>query len=196
MNYSIVITRWIKLIVVVVQKYTQHTYISIQEYTEHRKFFVKELRFPEEKFYNILYLANISLLLIQILELTSKWTKKSFEERALAINNIELLFPNHFLPSEKDISGVEACVLVELRTQIFVQLFLESLHTSEEWNSKDRVREIFKLSTIQKQPKKEKELTPDEKVSPITMNDNNSINSRIRGLHLFERKTLVLLVMN
>jgi hypothetical protein len=181
---------------VVVQKYTQHTYISIQEFTEHRKFFVKELRFPEEKFYNILYLANISLLLIQILELTSKWTKKSFEERALAINNIELLFPNHFLPSEKDISGVEACVLVELRTQIFVQLFLESLHTSDEWNSKDRVREIFKLSTIQKQPKKEKELTPDEKVSSITMKNNHSIKSRIRDLHLFERKTSVLLVMN
>jgi hypothetical protein len=165
---SIVITHWIKLIVVDMQKYTQHKYISIPEYEEYSEFFVKELSFPEEKFYNILYLANLSLLLIRILELTSEWTTKSIEERALAINNIELLFPNHFLPPEKDISGIEACVLVELRTQMFVQLFLESLHTSdEEWNSKDRVKKIFKLSTVQKQPKNKKELTPDEKVSPI-----------------------------
>ena len=197
MIYSIVIASWIKLIVVDVQKYTQHKYISIQEYEEYNEFFVKELSFPEEKFYNILYLANLSFLLIQVSELTSEWTKKSPEERALAITNIELLFPNHFLPSEKDISGVEAGVLMELRTQIFVQLFLESLHASnEDWNSKDRVKEIFKLSTIRKPRKNGKELTPDEKVFPITMKSNNSINSRIRDLHLFERKTLILDVMS
>jgi hypothetical protein len=161
------------------QKYTQHKYISILEYEECNDFFVSELSFPEEKFYNILYLANISQLLIQILELTAEWTTKSPEERALTINNIELLFPNHFLPAEKNISGVEAGFLVEIRTQMFVQLFLESLHTSdEEWNSKDRANEIFKLSTIQK-PKKEKGLTPDEKVSPITIKSNNSIDSCI-----------------
>ena len=195
--YSIVITRWIKLIVVDMQKYTQHKYISIPEYEEYNEFFVKELSFPEEKFYNILYLANLSLLLVQILELTSEWTSKSPEERALVITNIELLFPNHFLPPENDISGVEAGILMELRTQIFVQLFLESLHTSdEEWNAKQRAKEIFKLSTIQKQPKKEKALTPDEKVSPITMKSNNSINSRIRDLHIFERRTSISHVMS
>jgi len=113
----------------------------------------------------------LSLLLIQLIELTAEWTTKSYEERALTINNIELLFPNHFLPPEKDISGVEAGVLVELRTQIFVQLFLEKLHTSDEdWNSKDRVTEIFKLSTIQKQTKHGKELTSDEKVAPSLTN--------------------------
>ena len=149
------------------QKYTRHKYISIQEYEDYHDSFVKELSFPEEKFYNILYLGNLSLLLIQVLELTAEWTKKSYDERVLTINNIELLFPNHFLPPEKDISGVEAGVLVELRTQIFVQLFLESLHTSDQdWNSKDRGTEIFKLSTIQKQTKQEKELTSDEKVPP------------------------------
>ena len=98
--------------------------------------------------------------------MTFEWETLSYEERALAITNIDLMFPSQFLPSDLNPSGIEAGVVRDLRTQVFVQLYLENLNSvdNEDWSTEERTNEIFKLFDVKKQRKPTHQMTPAEKV--------------------------------
>ena len=144
------------LTVDVSQKYTAHKYLPTQEYSSFN-----------EKHRKIIFLANLALLLIQLVELSSEWPIKSHEEKSLELTNIDLMFPTQFLYPEKFPSAQEASILLELRTQIFVEMFLENLHegAADEWNSSTKVKEIFKLAGQEKRRLTTKNDSPEEKVT-------------------------------
>jgi hypothetical protein len=75
--------------------------------------------------------------------LSGDWDATSPEERALALANIDLVFPSKFTPRGIEVSDV--LVIHELRTQIFVQQFLETGGDGV-WNTKAQIGEIFKLN--------------------------------------------------
>ena len=66
------------------------------------------------------------------------------EERALTLANLDLVFPGKFT-SETEVSDVY--VMHELRTQIFVQHFLEE-GGSEDWDTTIQLGEIFKVDDL------------------------------------------------
>ena len=90
--------------------------------------------------------------MVNIIELTAEWNKKSPEERALAISNIDQVFPNEFLPLGQRQGTDEAQVTVELRTQNFVQLFEETIQMDslDSWVTVDKINETFKLNARSK----------------------------------------------
>jgi hypothetical protein len=130
----------------VTEKFTRHKYIRIQEYEENIDFFVEE-DLPLEKVYKILYLANLSILLVEAIEMTAEWEELSPERRGLAISEIDLVFPMHFVfPGELGPTDTMQ-IVSELRTQIFIQTYLEvqDIGELEEWNSPEEIVKIFKM---------------------------------------------------
>jgi len=101
--------------------------------------------FSKEKVANILLLANLARLLVTLIELTDEFSETTAEERHLQITQIALQFPNRFLPPSGRKGTSEAKVLMELRTQIFVQLFLQTRDQNgwDEWNTSIKLEEIF-----------------------------------------------------
>ena len=145
LNYSIVSPyTQNELIVDTSREYTKHKYIQISDYESYFQAFHTELSYPADKPAKILYLANLSLLLANLIFLTGDWDTESPEERALAIVNIELAFPGKF-SAEREVSDVY--VMHELRTQIFVQHFLEE-GGSDDWETTIQLGEIFKLNDM------------------------------------------------
>jgi hypothetical protein len=125
------------------QEYTKHKYIQLAEYEEHFQMFAGELSYPASKPAQILYLTNLSLLLTNLIFLSGDWDATSPEERALALASIDLVFPSKFTPRDVEVSDV--LVIHELRTQIFVQRFLEA-GGYDDWDTAKQIGEIFKLS--------------------------------------------------
>lgn len=131
------------------EKFTAHNYIQIADYEENIRYFVL---FPPDKTINILYLVNLALLLVNIIELTAEWENKSPEERALAIANIDQVFPAEFSVPGQQARPFETHAIVELRTQIFVQSFKETVQSGyfDSWDTAEKIDEIFKLSAKSK----------------------------------------------
>jgi hypothetical protein len=92
----------------------------------------------------VLYLANLTLLLRDLIDMTSE-QDASAEEKALNLSGLDLVFPDAFAESGKDVTTYK--VIVELRTQIFIQHFFESLNegTIQEWNPQDSLADVFKM---------------------------------------------------
>lgn len=171
-------------------KYTMHTYILIQEKNRPER---------DEKSLKILYLANLTLLLIQIMELSAEWSMKSHEERSLDLINIDLMFPSNFLYPEMSPAASEAGIVLALRTQIFVQMFLENLHEGiGEWALEDKQKEIFfKGSNVEEelrvlQSKDKSKLSDEEKVSRF-MRKGIICSIKLFGIdvRIFERRMFV-----
>src|SRR5271170_1715471 len=124
------------------QEYKKHKYIQLAEYEEHFQMFSNQLSYAVSKPAQILYLTNLSLLLANLIFLSGDWDATSPEERALTLASIDLVFPGKFTP------GVEVSdvyVIHELRTQIFVQQFLES-GGLDDWDTTIQIGEIFKVN--------------------------------------------------
>jgi hypothetical protein len=132
--------------------YTMHNYIQLQEYNVNNTILFGDPQFPTEKVYKILYLANLGLLVINLFRITAQWERISPEERALSIRNISLVFPEHFLPPDSHRGTEDSQVMLELRTQIFTQTFLEAKQTDnlDQWNTNDKIAEIFKIDDMGK----------------------------------------------
>lgn len=152
----------------VAENFTRHKYIRIQEYEEKVRLFVED-DFPEEKVYKILYLANLSILLVEIIEMTAEWENMSPEQRRLAISEIDLVFPMPFVyPGELGPTNTMQ-IISELRTQIFIQMYLEMQDAGDldEWNSQEKVTNIFKMDeeheTVRPEERKVKPL-PEKQV--------------------------------
>ena len=129
------------LILATVSKYTQHRYIQISQY-QNPQFYHSKPSFPHIKSLKCLYYTNLNLLLLHLIELTTKWDSLPLEDISLELVNIDLLFPTNFW-SERDGSSIgEIHVIVYLSTQIFLQTFLEGV---EDWDTRSQVSEIFKL---------------------------------------------------
>ena len=77
-----------------------------------------------------------------LVALSGEWDETSPEVRALTLASIDVVFPGKFA-SESDVGDV--FVMQELRTQIFVQQFLED-GASEDWDTTIRLGETFKLN--------------------------------------------------
>jgi hypothetical protein len=134
------------LTIVTMGKFTTHKYINLQEYEPLIDHFVEGLGFPEEKVWKILVSANLAFLLVDLIEMAAVWETKSPEGRTLMIDDVLLRFPKQFL-TPKDYRGAsEATVLVELRTQAFVQTYLESLSTdSAGWTTTVMIDDIMQV---------------------------------------------------
>ena len=126
------------------QDYTKHKHIQLTEYEPHFQTFSTQLSYRAHKPAQILYLTNLSLLLANLIFLSGDWDATSPEERALALANIDLVFPGKFT-SDSEVSDVY--VIHELRTQIFVQHFLEA-GGLDDWDTSIQLGEIFKLDDM------------------------------------------------
>jgi hypothetical protein len=73
------------------------------------------------------------------------------EKRGLAIAKFDMFFPTHFMLTGDDSSPgpLEADILSELRTQRFLQVFLESLHDDLDWTPEEKVEELFQIHTLE-----------------------------------------------
>src|SRR5271170_7538752 len=126
------------------QEYKKHKYIQLAEYEEHFQMFSTQLSYAASKPAQILYLTNLSLLLANLIFLSGDWDATSPEERALALASIDLVFPAKFT-SDSEVSDVY--VMHELRTQIFVQHFLEA-GGHDDWDTTIQLGEIFKINDM------------------------------------------------
>jgi hypothetical protein len=148
-----------------IAKYTIHKYIPIQEHVR------SEPDFPREKSVKIIYLANLAMLLIQVIQLSAEWSMKSHEQISLEITNMDKMFPSRFM--EFVPSATEASITMNLRTQIFIQMYLESLHEGgiDEWISMEKAKQIFQLDDEEDEERpstniNRRKLTPEEEVFP------------------------------
>lgn len=137
---------------VTMQFYTRHRYIQLQDHENAIEDVEESLLFPREKVLKILVLANLAMLLVNIIDITGNWDTKSYEERLLSISEIIQLFPSQFTHSGEKMSSAEAQVTVELRTQIFFLLYWQ---ISEEdhlarWNTEDKIPDILHINVSRK----------------------------------------------
>jgi hypothetical protein len=136
------------------QQYTKHDYIQIQDYEEVIPEFGARNGFPLEKVLKILYLSNLALLLVHLIELMGEWESMTPEVRALDIGCIALAFPTKFLAPGQRRGTDEAHITLELRTQLFVQTLLECLGDDElQWDTNQRVEEILKFDPTDERPR-------------------------------------------
>jgi hypothetical protein len=128
--------------------YTVHKYIQIQDHEISLPTLKQTLLFPPKKVLKILLFANLALLLVNVIDITGEWDSTSPEQRTLSISNIVQIFPSHFVWS-KDKTGVtEAKLLVDLRTQMFFQLFLESAEDGfQDWDTEAKIKEVLQIGT-------------------------------------------------
>jgi hypothetical protein len=128
--------------------YTVHKYIQIQDHEISLPTLKQTLLFPPKKVLKILLFANLALLLVNVIDITGEWDSTSPEQRTLSISNIVQIFPSHFVWS-KDRTGVtEAKLLVDLRTQMFFQLFLESAEDGfQDWDTEAKIKEVLQIGT-------------------------------------------------
>jgi hypothetical protein len=155
--FSEVVPYCLMLTIVTMGKFTTHKYINLQEYEPLIDHFVEGLEFPEEKVWKILVSANLAFLLIDLIEMTAAWEKNSPEGRTLMIDDVVLRFPKQFLTPREYRGASEDTVLVELRTQGFVQTYLESLSTDlVDWTTTAMIDDIMHVT--EKSPPDEEEV--------------------------------------
>ena len=130
------------------QEYTKHKYIQVSDYEPYFETFAAHLSYPMSKPTEIMYLANLSLLLANLIILSGEWESTSPEERVLALGELDLAFPAKFT-GERNVSDIYA--MIELRTQIFVQHFLEQ-GRADDWNTNIQLGEIFKVQDMRSIP--------------------------------------------
>jgi len=130
--------------------FREHRFIGLRNYDDYLEQLGQRYSFSEEKVSSILLLANLTQLLVTLIELSANFTWVTAEERRFEIYNITLCFPGQFLSDGAMAGTEEAGVLLELRTQIFVQMFLDTLAGNDwdEWNTSTTVDNIL-------QPKKD-----------------------------------------
>lgn len=130
------------------QTYTVHKYIQIQDHETSLPTLKQTLLFPPKKVLKILLLANLALLLVNVIEITGEWESTSPEERTLSISNIVQIFPSHFVGSKDKTGMTEAKVLLDLRTQIFFQLFLECSEDGlQDWDTEAKIQEVLQIGS-------------------------------------------------
>jgi hypothetical protein len=150
------------LTLVTMATYTPHKYIKVHEHQNQYKQLGAKSLFTNERIYNILVHANLARLVIDLIKITSEWDHTSPEERALLINQIELMFPAQFTPTNSRKGSNESIVLMELRTQVFVQNFMEALQSDllGEWNTNNRIQEIFRTEREPEVPVQDRMVLP------------------------------------
>lgn len=143
---SLSLSLW--LMAVTMQFYTGHKYIQLQDHENTIEDVEDTLLFPPEKVLKILILANLAMLIVNLINITGNWNKKSYEETLLSISEVIQLFPSKFTVSGEKMSTAEAQVIVELRTQIFFLLYwqLSEEENLARWNSEDRIPGILHVN--------------------------------------------------
>ena len=112
----------------------------------------EQLKFPKEKVINVLFLANLTRLLVNLIELMGERETTSHEACFLSLTSIDLVFPSQFLPPGERKGTHEAHIISELRTQIFIQTFKGYLDLLQEeldkdWDPNKKIREFFNISS-------------------------------------------------
>lgn len=87
------------------------------------------------------------MLLLHLTELSASWTGLTPERKTLAIDSILMVFPSRFLSEEAHKGTDEANVIMELRSQVLVQEFLNCLKDKDfsEWDTEKKIKEAFAL---------------------------------------------------
>ena len=105
--------------------------------------------FTLQSVYDSIYLANLTFLILHLTELSASWTTLSPEQKTLAIDSILMVFPSRFLPEDAHQGTDEANVIMELRSQVFIQEFLNCTQNEDlgEWDTEQKIKEAFALDT-------------------------------------------------
>lgn len=136
------------LTVVTMEMFTTHKYITLQEYEDHIQTMAEQLGFTEGKVWKVLVCANLAVLLIDVAEMSALWEETSPEGRTLMIDDIALRFPKQFMTLDEYRGQSEAKVLLELRTQALVQVFLDSIPTDlAGWNTITMIDNVLRVNS-------------------------------------------------
>jgi hypothetical protein len=128
--------------------FADHVFIKLDEYQAHLRQLGGKYSFSNEKVSNILLLVNLGRLLVSLIEYTGAYDLDE-EQKALEIHRLELQFPDQFIPVGGRKGTAEALVLIDLRTQIFVQYFLDALEHNRwgDWNTSNKLDEVFQIES-------------------------------------------------
>jgi hypothetical protein len=133
------------LMVDVLPSFTAHKWIDLPEYDDD---FIGDViakyNVEPASVVKVHYLANLTLLLRDLIDMTYNITDISEEDRVLRLSAVDLVFPSSFTSTPDD--GAIEC-LIELRTQIFISHFLEMVNGAyfQEWEIENSLQNIFKL---------------------------------------------------
>jgi hypothetical protein len=123
-------------------EFTKYKYIQVREYKN------------DNATLDAVCMANIASLFGNLVEFTVEWDDHTPEQRGLEISHIAQVFPKTFVSPGQRIGTGELMVLAELRTQLFLQLFLEAFEGDDmdRWNTEDKFSEAFDLMSDDEEP--------------------------------------------